>query len=87
MLTRKKQQPSTTPILVTTKTPTYKAKEVSRKHLFSDDLFLQEKMIILRKELDNRVWIHSETRTWHDKNIQFNDDIDVTNKYKLMKER
>ena len=34
MLTRKKQQPSTTPILVTTKTPTYKAKEVSRKHVF-----------------------------------------------------
>ena len=42
MLTTKKQQPSTTPIPITPKTPFYKAKEVSRKHLFSDDLFLQE---------------------------------------------
>ena len=48
MLTRKKQQPSKTP--VTPKTPTYKAKEVSRKHLFADDLFLQEEIIFLRKE-------------------------------------
>ena len=42
MLTSKKKHPSTTPIPVTHKTPTYKAKEVSRKHLFSEDLFLQE---------------------------------------------
>ena len=48
MLTRKNQQPSKTP--VTPKTPTYKAKEVSRKHLFADDLFLQEEIIFLRKE-------------------------------------
>ena len=40
MLTSKKQQPSTTPTPVATKTPTYKAKEVSRKHLFSDDLYI-----------------------------------------------
>ena len=42
MLTRTKQQPSKTPTPATPKTPTYKAKEVSRKHLVSDDLFLQE---------------------------------------------
>ena len=51
MLTRKKQQPSETSTPVTPKTPTYKAKEVSRKHLFSEDLFLQEEIIFLRKEL------------------------------------
>ena len=54
MLTSKKQQPSTTPIPVTPKTPTYKAKEVSRKHLLSDDLFLKEEIIFLRKELDKQ---------------------------------
>ena len=54
MLTRKKQRPSKTPTPVTTKTPTYKAKEVSRKYLFSDSLFLQEKNIFLRKELENK---------------------------------
>ena len=53
-LTRKKQQPSKIPTPVTTKTSTYKAKEVSRKHLFSDDLFLHEEIIFLRKELDNK---------------------------------
>ena len=36
------------------KTSTYIAKEVSKKHLFSDDLFLQEEIIFLRKELDNK---------------------------------
>ena len=51
MLTRKKQQPSKIPTPVTTKTSNYKAKEVSRKHLFSDDLFLHEE---IRKELDNK---------------------------------
>ena len=54
MLTRKNQQPSKTPTPVTPKTPTYKAKEVSRKHLFSDNLFLQEEITFLRKELDNK---------------------------------
>ena len=54
MLTRKKQQPSTTPIQVTPKTPSYKAKEVSRKYLFSDDLLLQVKIIFVRKQLDNK---------------------------------
>ena len=54
MLTSKKKQPITTPIPVTPKTPTYKAKEVSRKHLFSDDLFLQERIIFIRKELGNK---------------------------------
>ena len=44
MLTRTKQQPSKTP-----KTPTYKAKEVSRKHLVSDDLFLQEEKFFLER--------------------------------------
>ena len=43
MLTSK-EQPSTTPIPVTPKTPTFKAKEVSRMHLFSDDLFVQEEI-------------------------------------------
>ena len=41
-LTRKKQQPSKTPTPVTTKTLAYKAKEVSKKHLFSDELFLKK---------------------------------------------
>ena len=54
MLTRKKQQPSETPTTVTPKTSTYKAKEVSKKHLFLDDLFLQEEIMLLRKELDNK---------------------------------
>ena len=40
MLTSKKQQLRTNSLHATHKTPTYKAKEVSRKHLFSDDLFL-----------------------------------------------
>ena len=54
MLTSEKQQPSTTPVPVTPKTPTYKAKEVSRKHLFLDDLFLQEEIIFFRKKLGNK---------------------------------
>ena len=54
MLTRKKQQPSKTPTPVTPKTLTYKETIVSRKHLFSDGLFLQEEIIFLRKELDNK---------------------------------
>ena len=91
MLTSKKQQPSTTPIPVTPKTPTYKAKEVSRKHLFSDDSFLKEEIIFLRKELDKQritemllqqisenVWpIHQV------KNTTFNSDVDVTKKCKF----
>ena len=39
---------------VTLKTPTYKAKEVSEKHLFLGGLFLQEEIIFLGKELDNK---------------------------------
>ena len=54
MLSRKKQQPSKTPTPITPKSPTYKAKEVCRKHLFSNDLFLQEEITFLRKELDNK---------------------------------
>ena len=54
ILTSKKQQPSTTPIPLTPKTSTYKDKEVSRKHLFSEDLFQQEEIIFFRKELDNK---------------------------------
>ena len=48
MLTRKKQQPSTTPVHITPTTPIYKAKEVSRKHLFSDELFFQEVFFLRR---------------------------------------
>ena len=48
MLTRKKQQPSTTPVHITPTTPVYKAKEVSRKHLFSDELFFQEGFFLRR---------------------------------------
>ena len=40
MLTTKQQQPCKTETPVTPKTPIYKAKDVSRNHLFSDDLFL-----------------------------------------------
>ena len=54
MLTRKKQQPSKNPAPVTPKTSTYKEKIVSRKHLFSDGLFLQKEIIFLMKELDNK---------------------------------
>ena len=43
-----------TPTPVTSKTPTYKAKGVSRKQLFSYDLFLQEEINFLRKKLDNK---------------------------------
>ena len=49
MLTRKKQQRNKTPTPVTPKSFTYKAKEVSKKHLFSNDLFLQEEIMFLRK--------------------------------------
>ena len=52
ILTRKKQQPSTTPISVTPKNPAYKVKEVSRKHLFSNDFFLRGEIIFLTNELD-----------------------------------
>ena len=54
MLTRKKQQRGETPTPVTPKSSTYKAKEISTKHLFSDDLLLQEEIMFLRKELDNK---------------------------------
>ena len=54
MLTSKKEQASTTPIPVTPKTATYKAREVSRKHLVSEDLFLQEEITFLREELGNK---------------------------------
>ena len=95
MLTSKEQQPSTTPIPVTPKTPTYRAKEVSRKHLFSDDLFLQEKIIFLRKELDNK---QRTTETLLQQilenfrpiqqveNTPFNADVDFTDKCNLMKD-
>ena len=49
----KKTQPSKTPSPLTPETPTYKTKVVSRIHLFSDDLFLQEEITFLRKELYN----------------------------------
>ena len=48
MLTRKKQQPNTTPVPIAPTTPIYKAKEVSRKHLFSDELFFQEEFFLRR---------------------------------------
>ena len=95
MLTSKKQQPSTTPIPVTPKTPTYKAKEVSRKPLFSDDLFLQEEIIFLRKELESKQriietllqQISENVRPTHQvENITFNNDVDVTNECNLMKD-
>ena len=95
MLTSKKQQPSTTPMPVTPKTPIYNAKEVSRKHLFSDDSFLKEEIIFLRKELDNKQQIietllqqiSESVRPIHQvKNNTFNNDVDVTNKYKLIKD-
>ena len=54
LLTRKNEQPGKTPTPATTKTPTYKAEEVSRKHLFLDDLFLQEEIVFLRTELDSK---------------------------------
>ena len=54
MLARKKQQRSKAPTAITPKTSTDKAKEVSKKKLFSDDLFLQEEIMFLRKKLDNK---------------------------------
>ena len=54
MLTRKKQQRSKTPTPVTSKTSTYKAKEVSKKRLFTNNLFLQEEIMFLTKKLDNK---------------------------------
>ena len=95
MLTSKKQQPSTTPMPVTPKTPIYNAKEVSRKHSFSDDSFLKKEIIFLRKELDNKQQIietllqqiSESVRPIHQvKNTTFNNDVDVTNKYKLIKD-
>ena len=95
MLTSKEQQPSTTPIAVTPKTRTYRAKEVSRKHLFSDDLFLQEKIIFLRKELDNKQrtietllqQISENFRPIQQvENTPFNADVDFTDKCNLVKD-
>ena len=43
MLTSKKGQPVRPPIPVRPKTPTYKVKEVSRKHLFSEDFSFKKK--------------------------------------------
>ena len=95
MLTSKKKQPSITPIPVTPKTPTYKAKEVSRKHLFPDDFFLQEETIFLRKELDNKQRINETLLQQVSENVRpiqqventtFNNDVDVTNECKLMKD-
>ena len=52
MLIRKKQQPGKTTTPVTPNTPTFKTREVSKSHLFSDDLFLQRETIFLRTKLD-----------------------------------
>ena len=54
MLTRKKQERRETSTSLTPKTSTYKASEVSIKHLFSDDSFLQEEIMFLRNELDSK---------------------------------
>ena len=54
ILTGVKRQPSKIPTPVTPQLATYKAKEASRKHLFSYDLYLQGEIIFLRKELDNK---------------------------------
>ena len=43
MLTKKEQQVSKTPTPVTPKSPTYKAKGVSRKHLFWLTCFCKKK--------------------------------------------
>ena len=95
MLTSKKQQPNTTPIPVTRKTLTNKSKEVSRKHLFSDDSFLKEEIIFLRKELDSKQRIIETLLQQISENVRpidqventtFNNDVDVTNKCKLMKD-
>ena len=95
MLTSKKQQPNTTPIPVTRKTLTNKSKEVSRKHLFSDDSFLKEEIIFLRKELDSKQRIIETLLQQISENIRpidqventtFNNDVDVANKCKLMKD-
>ena len=88
MLTSKEQQPSTTPILITPKTPTLKVKEVSRMYLFSDDLFAQEEMIFHRKELDNKQIIETLLQQTSGnvrpicqvENTTFNNDVDVTDK-------
>ena len=87
MLTSK-EQPSTTPILITPKTPTFKIKEVSRMYLFSDHLFAQEEMIFHRKELDNKQIIETLLQQTSGnvrpirqvENTTFNNDVDVTNK-------
>ena len=95
MLTSKKQQPNTTPIPVTRKTLTNKSKEVSRKHLFSDDSFLKEEIIFLRKELDSKQRIIETLLQQISENVRpidqventtFNNDVDATNKCKLMKD-
>ena len=95
MITSKKQQPSTTPIPVTPKIPIYKTKEVSGKHLFSNDLFLQEKIIFLRKELDNKQQniktllqqLSENIKPIHQvENTTFNNNVDVTNKCNLIKD-
>ena len=95
MLTSKKQQPSTNSIHATHKIPIYKAKEVFRKHLLSDDLFLQEKIIFLRKELDKKQQIIETLLQQISENVRqiqqventtFNYDVDVTNKCKLKKD-
>ena len=53
MLTSQKQQPSIAPIPVTPKTPTYKAKEVSRKHVFGWHI-PAGRNYFFRKKLDDK---------------------------------
>ena len=62
--------------------------------MFSDDLFLQEEIIFLRKKLDNKQriietllqQISENVKPIHQEgNTTFNNDADVTNKCKLMK--
>ena len=77
-LTRKKQ-PSKTPTPVTTKTPAYKAKKVSRKHLFSDDLLLREEIIFLRKELDNKQRIIETLLQQISGNVRLTHQLENTN--------
>ena len=63
--------------------------------MLSDDLLLQEEIIFIRKELDNKQRIIETLLQKSSENVRpiqqvenntFNNDVDVTNECKLMKE-
>ena len=78
ILTSEKRQPSKIPTPATPKLATYKAKEASRKHLFSYNLYLQGEIIFLRKELGNKQRIIETLLQQVSENIRLIHQVEAT---------